>query len=107
MAASGWYHKFNLKAGTQLREKKEILSQVIGGKPQSHQNYEYKTAIWGVSVEDKDCVMYLSQKGLSIEFNLDQLAVEDVVGFYSNLNKELDALAKTYKNSKHDLNQSP
>lgn len=63
----GWYHTWDLPAGSQMRRHWAKMSELLGTKPTLYRNYSYRTALWAFEWQGLKVLLYASQRGLSLQ----------------------------------------
>ena len=69
-ALSGWYRRHSFDASTPQETRNAKLSELLGFNPQYHGvrgSDGYDNAIWGFDYRGNGCVLYNSQKGLTLQ----------------------------------------
>ena len=90
-----WYWYNGLTTKNPQKDFKKKLSELLGSKPLYHTLYEYREAVWGFRFNDCcNIVIYLSEKGLSIQIDDTKTAGEAVPALYKHLHQLLIVGAK-------------
>lgn len=64
---NSWYTQKGLTTKNPERDFVHQLSKIVGHVPVYTKQYEYKTAVWGLSWQEESFVLYRSRRGMSIQ----------------------------------------
>jgi len=73
-----WYNDDVELMHSSLYKKVDYISGKLGMKQSYYVNYEYRNAVWGFVWGDAECLLYYSEKGLSLQV-MSQMRPDKVV----------------------------
>lgn len=83
-----WASGRGLRLNAPQKDVDALMVKLLGFKPTYYRNYRYRTAVWGLTYQGTDFVLYLSKRGLALQVSLTAKATE-VGPLLKQLNSEL------------------
>lgn len=63
----GWYHQYDLPAGSHIRKHWAKMSELLEHKPTYYVTHSYRNAVWGFEWEGEKFILYKDQRGLALQ----------------------------------------